>query len=76
MTLVPAPPYVVAMTFVMARNLLGAEGVALAAWEHWLRQSWLDAWRLVSCAGDLGLGVPAVAELFVASEGADDSGGF
>lgn len=61
-TLVSTPPGVTAMTFVMADDLLAAERVAVTAWTYWLTCLWPIRWRLVSCAGDLQLGVVAVME--------------
>jgi hypothetical protein len=61
-TLVSTPPGVTAMTFVAAGDLLAAERAAVTAWSHWLAGVWPTRWRLVSCAGDLQLGVLAAME--------------
>ena len=74
-TLVSTPPYVVAMTFVVADDLLEAESVAVAAWTYWLTRAWPTGWRLYSCAGDMPLGVLAAAELCFPNDGATDSAG-
>jgi len=61
-TLRPAPPHVMAMTFVEATDLLTAEGVARDAWEQWLKCGWLTGWTLVACTGDFYLGVSALGQ--------------
>ncbi|MFE4449743.1 hypothetical protein [Streptomyces sp. NPDC056796] len=58
------PPHLVAMTFVVTENLLAAEQLAHAAWSHWLTSPWAAGWRLVSCHGDLHLGVSAISTEF------------
>ncbi|MGW1774940.1 hypothetical protein [Streptomyces sp. NPDC002104] len=69
------PPYVVAMTFVVATDLRQAERLTLAAWTSWLALTRLTDWRLVSCACDLYLGVWATRELAIPDNGANSSGG-
>lgn len=59
-SLVASRHRVLAMTFVMAADLWEAEQLAASAWAEWLDRSWLDGWRLASCAADLALGVWAV----------------
>lgn len=59
---VAVPPYVVAMTFVMATDLLAAERIAASAWETWLTRAWGRSWQVISCTADLLLGVWAVNE--------------
>lgn len=61
-SLVPSPPLLVAMTFVMAANLLEAEKLAAATWAQWLGRTWFEGWRLASCTADLALGVWAVSQ--------------
>ncbi|MFI9274840.1 hypothetical protein ACIGXM_29625 [Kitasatospora sp. NPDC052896] len=63
-TLVSTPPGVTAMTFVVADDLLAAERAAVTAWARWLTRAWPRQWRLVSCAGDLQLGVLAAMEWY------------
>lgn len=62
---VAVPPYVVAMTFVMAGSLLAAEERARSAWACWLGDGRLPGWRLLSCEGDLRLGVWAARPAIV-----------
>lgn len=70
-SLVATPPDIVAMTFVVADGLLLAEAVAGSAWGVWLTRAWLAGWQMISCKGDLGLGVGAAAEPpFLRDEGA------
>ncbi|MGW6912667.1 hypothetical protein ACWGB8_02410 [Kitasatospora sp. NPDC054939] len=56
-SLVSVPPHLVAMTFVTAADLLAAEELAGEAWRSWLRGERFTGWRLLSCEGDLQLGV-------------------
>lgn len=56
-SLVSDPPWVTAMTYVLAADLREAELLAASAWSQWLARDWIDGWRLVSCSGDLALGV-------------------
>ncbi|NUK00330.1 hypothetical protein HRW23_13955 [Streptomyces lunaelactis] len=71
-SLVSHPPWVTAMTYVLAADLLEAELLAASAWSQWLTQAWLGSWRLVSCTGDLTLGVWAARSSFIS--GSDEPG--
>ncbi|MGW1954899.1 hypothetical protein ACWCPI_19480 [Streptomyces sp. NPDC001920] len=69
-SLVPDPPLVMAMTFVMAGSLAEAEQLAAAAWAEWHRRGCLHGWRSTSCTADLALGVWAAQAPFLSDGGA------
>lgn len=73
-SLVPSPPVVMAMTFVVAADLVRAERLAASAWAEWLNRSCFDGWRLASCTADMALGVWAAQASFLPDGDVSEAG--